>query len=81
MNWLCVPATAGHFFEALDALETPEAVFRGSAAELLAARQLDAGKYLVVVCKEQDRSDGFVIRAFLTRRLRQLAGREKTWPR
>jgi hypothetical protein len=72
---------AGRFFEVLDALETPEAVFRGSARELVAARQIDAGKYLVVAYKEQDRGDGFVITAFLTRRFRQLARREKIWPR
>ena len=71
---------AGYAFEVLDILEKPDVVFAGGGGELLAVRKVEAGKYLVVVYKEQTPDDGFVVTAFLTRRLRQLSRREKVWP-
>jgi hypothetical protein len=47
--------------------------------ELLAAREIDAGKWLVVVYRELGH-DGFVITAFLTRRLASLERRKQLWP-
>ena len=46
---------------------------------MLAVREIDLGKYLVVVYRELA-NDGFVITAFLTRRIRLLAGRKQLWP-
>jgi len=69
---------AGYFHDVLEAIESPEAVYAGSSGELLAARPVEPGKYLY---KEQAPADGFVITAFLTRRLRQLEKRAKLWPR
>lgn len=84
-RWLHIseehPELAGRFHDVLETIEAPEAVFQGSVGELLAARQVEPGKYLVVVYKEQTPSEGFVITAFLTRRLRQLQRRSKVWPR
>jgi hypothetical protein len=57
---------AGYSSDVLEVLEQPEAVFRGSAGERLAARRMEPGKYLVVVYKEQTPDDGFVVTAFLT---------------
>jgi hypothetical protein len=37
------------------------------------------GKYIVVVYREQE-NDGFVITAFLTRRIRSLERRKQVWP-
>jgi hypothetical protein len=65
----------------LETIEDPEAVHEGSAGELLAVRQTEPGKYLVVVYREQASADGFVITAFLTRRSRQLDKRRRVWPR
>jgi len=72
---------AGYSSDVLETIANPEAVYQGSAGELLAARQIEPGKYLVVVYREQTSTDGFVITAFLTRRRRQLEKREKLWPR
>jgi hypothetical protein len=72
---------AGYATDVLEVLERPDAVFAGSAGELLAARAIEPGKYPVVVYREKTPDDGFVVTAFLTRRFRQLARREQVWPR
>ena len=63
----------------LKVIEEPVRIFEGGAGELLAVRELELGKHLVVVYREQE-SDGFVITAFLTRRLRSLERRKQLWP-
>jgi len=49
------------------------------AGELLATKEAELGKWLVVVYRELDR-DGFVITAFLTRRIASLERRRQLWP-
>jgi hypothetical protein len=50
----------------------------GGAEELLAVREVEVGKWLIVVYRElQD--DGFIITAFLTRRARSLERRRMVW--
>jgi hypothetical protein len=65
-----------------DVLETvahPEWVVAGGAGELLALREMEAGKWLVAVYREIG-DDGFVITAFLTRRKAALERRKQLWP-
>lgn len=49
-------------------------------AELLAVREIEAGKYLVVVYRELN-NDGFIITAFVTRRAKSLHRRKQLWPK
>lgn len=70
---------AGYLFEVLEAIQSPRAVFEGNSGELLAAREVQSGKYLVAVYRELSAEDGFVITAFLTRRWKQLEKRRKIW--
>ena len=72
---------AGYYFEVLETVEEPEAVYEGRAGECIAAREVEKGKYIVVVYRELGRVDGFVITAFLTRRRKQLERRRKIWQR
>jgi hypothetical protein len=60
-------------------VENPARVLAGGAAELLAVREFEAGKLLVVVYRE-GRTDGFVITAFVTRRAASLNRRKQLWP-
>lgn len=55
-------------------------VVAGTSGELLALRTMEDGKTLVVVYRETGRDDGFVITAFLTRRLASLERRTQVWP-
>lgn len=72
---------AGLMFEVLEAIESPQEIYQGSAGELLATRRMEADKLMVVVYREIGLDDGFVITAFLTKRVRQLQKRSRVWPR
>jgi hypothetical protein len=71
---------AGHLFDVLETVEQPDSIYEGSLGALLAVRSFEAGKHLVVVYRGVSTADGFVITAFLTRRLGQIARRKKLWP-
>jgi hypothetical protein len=60
-------------------ISNPVRVVEGGEGELLALRELELGKYIVVVYRELE-GDGSVITAFLTRRLRSLERRRQLWP-
>ncbi len=64
--------------DVIEALVEPERIVAGGAGELLAIREYQPGKWLVVY-RELER-DGFVITAFLTRRRRSLDRRRQLWP-
>jgi hypothetical protein len=72
---------AGYYFEVLETIEEPEAIYEGKAGECLAIREVERGKYIVVVYREISSDDGFIITAFLTKRKRQLERRRKIWQR
>jgi len=63
----------------VEVVANPERVLAGGADELLAVAESEPGKFLVVVYRELAR-DGFVITAFLTRRVRSLERRTQVWP-
>lgn len=71
---------AGYYFEVLETVENPEAVYEGKSEECIAIKEVEQGKYIVAVYRESS-EDGFVITAFLTRRKRQLDRRRRIWPR
>lgn len=70
---------AGLRSEVIDAVAHPERIMLGNDGELIAVREQEPGKHLVVVCREQA-DDGFIITAFLTRRVRSLDKRRQVWP-
>lgn len=65
--------------EALQTVKLPERILAGNEGEFLAVREMAQGKYIIVVYRER-KDDGFVITAFLTRRVRSLAKRKQIWP-
>lgn len=70
---------AGLRSEVLDTIARPDRIYAGGASELLAVRELELGKWLVVVYREMEK-DGFIITAFLTRRIKALERRKQLWP-
>jgi hypothetical protein len=68
-----------HLNDVFATIEKPLAIFAGNADELLAAREIETGKYIIVVYREINKEDGFVITAFLTRRWSQIQRRKKLW--
>ena len=72
---------AGYYFEVLDTVEEPEVIYEGKTGECIAVRELEEGKYMVVIYREVSQDDGFVITAFLTGRKSQLERRRRIWGR
>ncbi len=64
----------------LQTVSDPEIILAGNGGELLAVREVDTGKFLVVPYREQG-NDGFIITAFLTRRFQSLQRRTRLWPK
>jgi hypothetical protein len=71
---------AGYYIDILEAIQEPDAIYEGKSGELLATKEKNQGKYLIVVYKELNKDDGFVITAFFTRRLSQIERRIRLWP-
>lgn len=70
---------AGMREEILEAVAEPTSVLMGNHGALLAAKEREDGKILVVVYREAN-GDGFIITAFLTSRRGFLDRRTKVWP-
>jgi hypothetical protein len=72
---------AGYYFEVLETVEEPEAIYEGKTGECIAVKEIEKGKYIVVIYRELSQEDGFVITSIITRRRKQLERRKKIWQR
>lgn len=70
---------AGLRSEVLETVFRPERILGGRDGELIAVREIQRGRHLVVVYREHA-TDGFIITAFLTSKTRSLAKRRQLWP-
>ncbi|MCC6298430.1 MAG: hypothetical protein IT314_03975 [Anaerolineales bacterium] len=70
---------AGYLYDVLETIQGPLAIFEGNTGELLATREIEAGKYMIAVYREINGEDGFIITAFLTKRWKQIERRKKIW--
>ena len=70
---------AGYRLDVLETIGDPERILAGRAGELMAVKTQPDGKLLVIVYREII-NDGFVITAFLTRRIASLNRGQQLWP-
>jgi len=61
---------AGYFDDVLNTVEDPDCILKGYGSALLAIKKSGVQKFLIVVYKELDEKDGFVITAYFTTRLK-----------
>jgi len=75
------PEMAEYFDQLLECVENPEIVYIGSEGEFLAVKSLnnEGIKFIVVVYKEIENDDGFIITAFLTNKLNYLKNKQILW--
>jgi hypothetical protein len=66
-------------YDVLETVMQPIRIVAGKTGEKLALREVEAGKFLVVAYRE-DGADGFIITAFLTRRVNSLNRRQQVRP-
>ena len=71
---------AGMRLEILENIANPTKILEGGDGALLATRRIENDKFLVVVYRELN-GDGFIITAFLTRRIKSLNRRKQVWPK
>ena len=69
---------AGLRLEVLETVENPSKIFQGSQDEFIALREVETRKFLAVIYREFD-LDGFVITAFLTKRIKSFNRRKQIW--
>lgn len=62
---------AGYYFEVLEAVEEPEAIYAGRAGECIAVREIEKDKYIVVIYRELGKEDGADMRLRFTSPIRQ----------
>lgn len=75
------PECAGYFFDVLGTIQEPERILSGKDGELIAVKSVsETDKFLVVVYREVDKQDGFIITAFITKRLNWMEKRSQIWP-
>lgn len=68
------------YTETLAVVENPDFILKGDKEELLAVKKRSRRKeWFVVVYKEVNKNDGFVITAYLTTDIRWLLKREVIW--
>jgi hypothetical protein len=70
---------AGMREEILETISDPMRILSGNRGEFMAIREIETGKFLVVPYREVG-SDGFIITAFVTRRVDSLNRRKQVWP-
>jgi len=70
---------AGFMFDVLETVESPTKIFEGNYGALLAYRALTPGKAMVVIYRETSKHDGFIITAFLTKKLEKINRRKVLW--
>ena len=70
---------AGYYYEILETINNPGFVYNGNQGELLAVKEISPGKFLVVVYKETEDKDGFVITAFLSKKINYFSNKQLLW--
>ena len=75
------PEIADYYYEILETIELPEKVFEGRTGEMIAKgfQFENTEKFLVVIYKESENNDGFVITAYLSNKLSELEKRRLIW--
>ena len=75
------PEMAEYFDQILDCVENPQIIYFGFESEFLAVKELsnEINKFIVVVYKELDKDDGFVITSFLTNKLNYYKSKQIAW--
>jgi hypothetical protein len=70
---------AGMRLEVLETIANPVRILAGNAGEKLAIREIEPAKFMVAVYRETG-PDGFIITAFITRRVNSFNKRNQLWP-
>ena len=62
---------AGYYDLVLETVEEPDYVIKGYHGALVALKEVRSGKYLAVIYREVSATDGFIITAYFTDKIRK----------
>jgi hypothetical protein len=76
------PEIADFYYEILDTIENPKIIYEGIEGGLIAVsfKFEPIDKFIVVVYKEIDSTDGFVITAYLSNKEQKFEKKRIVWP-
>lgn len=74
------PEIAGYYYEILETIQNAVCIYEGTRNEYIAvsAKQEQTGKFIVVIYKESETADGFVITAFISNKEQEF-NKKKIW--
>lgn len=72
---------ANYYFDILETIETPEIIYAGEKSAKIAVKNVpkEENKFVVVIYRDSIGNDGFVITAYLTKKLRKFSSKEVLW--
>jgi hypothetical protein len=75
------PEMAEFYYEILETIEMPDIIYEGNNNANIAIKKLKGVKkiFIVVVYKELNNTDGFIITAYLTKRLQTFNNKKIIW--
>jgi hypothetical protein len=75
------PEISDYYFEILDTLENPKILYEGMYGELIAiGNKLEqTNKFIVVIYKETELNDGFIITAYLSSKEQKFEKKKVLW--
>ncbi len=75
------PEIADYYFEILETIEKPETIYEGNEGGLIAVSLKNelTNKFIVVIYKEVNQKDGFVITAYLSNKEQKFQSKKILW--
>jgi hypothetical protein len=75
------PEIADYYYEILDVIENPDIIYEGNNDAKIAVKQLQEreDKFVVVIYKEVNANDSFVIRAYLSKKKQEFDKKTVLW--
>lgn len=75
------PEVADYYYEILETIEQSETIYEGKSGEFIAIKEFDktSPKFVVVIYKEIDKIDGFIITAFISKRRQEFNKKKVIW--
>lgn len=75
------PEIASYYYEILETIENPLCIYEGTRNEYIAVseKQAQTEKFIVVVYKETESADGFIITAFISDKQQEFDKKKLLW--
>ena len=84
-RWLHItighPEIADYYYEILETVETPEIIYEGNKNAKIAVKEFQEklSKFIVVVYREIDANDGFILTAYFSNKIQEFKKKKVLW--